>query len=185
MVRYEMMWILSVNQVKHFPGKRQTFDLLLEDGEQQLELSGATLAGPLHLQGTVENIGDGCLVLQGEAEADVSLICSRCGEPYRQHFCLPVQGEFIPAESWSEDSSGEEARYAYSGDQLDLLLLLQQAFFLELPLKPLCREDCAGLCPICGINRNDHQCSCETESIDPRWQKLKDFLVEAKEKGVE
>ena len=58
-------------------------------------------------------------------------------------------------------------------DQIDLDEVLREQFYLALPMKPLCREDCAGLCPQCGTNRNTGTCSCETEPEDPRLAPLR------------
>jgi uncharacterized protein len=50
---------------------------------------------------------------------------------------------------------------------------MREQFYLALPMKPLCREDCKGLCPICGVNRNRETCSCRSEWVDPRMEALR------------
>ena len=52
---------------------------------------------------------------------------------------------------------------------------MREQFYLALPMKPLCREDCRGLCPVCGINRNRETCSCQATWVDPRLEALKSF----------
>lgn len=71
-----------------------------------------------------------------------------------------------------EDEPDPEETYKLSGDQLDLEPLVRDAVLLELPQAPLCSEACAGLCPECGVNRNEGTCSCVTEPTDPRWAAL-------------
>ena len=61
----------------------------------------------------------------------------------------------------------------YQHGQLDLTALLETETSLALPMKPLCREGCRGLCPVCGGNRNVTACACETRVPDPRWAALK------------
>src|SRR5262245_23718739 len=61
----------------------------------------------------------------------------------------------------------------YSEDQIDLNELLREQFYLALPMKPLCRDDCAGLCPQCGTNRNTATCACAPQWEDPRLAPLK------------
>ena len=51
-----------------------------------------------------------------------------------------------------------------------------EALALELPLKPLCKADCRGLCPVCGANRNETVCECKIERADSRWDALRDLL---------
>ena len=64
----------------------------------------------------------------------------------------------------------------YKDDVIDLGEVMREQFFLALPMKPLCRPDCKGLCPICGANRNRQQCECREEWVDPRLAGLKNLL---------
>jgi uncharacterized protein len=66
----------------------------------------------------------------------------------------------------------DEETYPLGGDHLDLAPLARDALLLALPLAPLCRDDCAGLCPICGTDLTDSTCSCVTPVGDPRWAAL-------------
>jgi uncharacterized protein len=74
-------------------------------------------------------------------------------------------------ESTSSDDLDEET-YPLGADHLDLLPLARDAVLLNLPLAPLCREDCVGLCPTCGADLADGDCGCEEPSGDPRWAAL-------------
>jgi uncharacterized protein len=74
-------------------------------------------------------------------------------------------------ELYEPGSDGEET-YPLYGDQLDLALLARDAVVLELPQVPLCREDCQGLCPYCGANRNEIDCGHDLVPTDPRWAAL-------------
>jgi uncharacterized protein len=65
-----------------------------------------------------------------------------------------------------------ETTYPLHGDLLDLAPVVRDACILDLPLAPLCRADCAGLCPECGVNRNLEQCACDAPT-DPRWDSLR------------
>jgi uncharacterized protein len=61
---------------------------------------------------------------------------------------------------------------AITGDQIDLGPVVREYVLLDLPDAPLCRDDCAGICPNCGIDRNTGTCDCDTQPIDPRWSAL-------------
>jgi uncharacterized protein len=63
----------------------------------------------------------------------------------------------------------------YQDDEIDLGELLREQFYLALPMKPLCREDCQGLCPVCGTNRNTAPCDCKTDWVDPRMEALRNL----------
>jgi uncharacterized protein len=91
--------------------------------------------------------------------------CRRCGGPVSGTLAAEVRERYAPA------GAGDEDAYPLTGDQLDLEPLARDAVLLELPLAPLCSEDCLGLCPQCGANRNETGCSCAAIG-DPRWSVL-------------
>jgi uncharacterized protein len=61
----------------------------------------------------------------------------------------------------------------YEGDSIDLEEVLREQIILALPMYPRCSETCRGLCPVCGVNKNQQSCSCERDEADPRWAKLR------------
>ncbi len=71
-----------------------------------------------------------------------------------------------------EPSSDGEETYPLNGSRVDLAPLVRDAVLLGLPPAPLCDEGCQGLCPVCGVNRNETRCGCETSPSDPRWAAL-------------
>jgi len=64
----------------------------------------------------------------------------------------------------------------YKNDTIDLGEIMRDEFYLAVPMKPLCRPDCRGLCAVCGVNRNRETCSCRPEWVDPRMEPLKKLL---------
>ena len=116
--------------------------------------------------------------LVGTVRTRLALSCGRCLEP----FALPIDSEldlrYLPVESegGAEDrevSDDDLDAGVYRDGQIDLNELLRGQFYLALPMKPLCREDCAGLCPLCGTNRNTEACACAPQWEDPRLAPLK------------
>ena len=115
--------------------------------------------------------------LVGSVRTELELPCSRCLEPFR----LPVEATFdqryLPAADATQDAEVElgeedvEVSY-YRDDAIDLAGLMREQFYLALPMKPLCNDDCKGLCPQCGTNRNVSQCSCTQGWVDPRLAAL-------------
>jgi uncharacterized protein len=101
--------------------------------------------------------------------------CRRCLGPVRGELTVEVRELYEPAigpRQVTESIKGEEETYSLHGDQLDLLPLARDAILLNLPQVPLCRDDCAGLCPECGADRNQAPCGCLTEVLDDRWAAL-------------
>jgi uncharacterized protein len=119
--------------------------------------------------------------LEGTVRTVLELPCSRCLEPYRLPVDAAIDLRYLPA---SERSSNDEQEVAeedvdvsfYQDDQIDLTGLLREQFYLALPMKPLCRDDCRGLCPQCGVNRNTGTCDCGPGWEDPRLAPLKGLI---------
>ena len=136
--------------------------------------------------------------LVGTVNATLELACSRCLEP----FVMPVDrafdvrylpsghstaqsprrggpGEAEPEPDEEDETEVEDDDVAvtfYRDDQIDLNELLREQFYLALPMKPLCSEDCKGICPQCGTNRNTTPCDCTPQWEDPRLAGLKTLL---------
>lgn len=131
-----------------------------------LPVGGSRLAGEgvIHLELDLERILEG-LVVRGTIGADWVGSCGRCLRSVSGHLTVGVDELF-------EREPVEGETYLLGHDEIDLEPLARDAIGLELPLVPLCRDDCAGLCPECGIDRNEAECDCVAEASDPRWDAL-------------
>jgi uncharacterized protein len=90
----------------------------------------------------------------------------------------PAKGHKTPPVEEEVQLQEEDLDTAYYRDHvLDLAEMLREQFYLALPMQPLCRPDCQGLCPTCGIDRNVDTCQCKTEWIDPRLSVLKALVT--------
>ena len=138
------------------------------------------IVAPVHLDFDLHKDKDK-FRLVGTSQTELELLCSRCLEPFR----MPVDSSFdlryLPATEMAADEEREvqeadlETSY-YRDDQIDLNELLREQFYLALPMKPLCREDCKGLCAQCGTNLNTGTCACAAEWEDPRLAPLKGLI---------
>jgi DUF177 domain-containing protein len=118
--------------------------------------------------------------LQGELSTSLELACARCLDPVTSDvsraFDLLYRPLGIDAGNPELSVTGAEAEVGYyKGDGLLLEDVLREQTLLAVPLKVLCREDCKGLCPTCGKNRNVELCACAGATGDPRWDTLKDI----------
>jgi len=116
--------------------------------------------------------------LAGTLRTTIELDCSRCLEG----FTVPVDAAFdgqyqpsseIPAETEREVGEEDLDTAFYRDGVIDLRELVREQLYLQLPMKPLCRESCGGLCPVCGTNLNTGSCECSHEWEDPRLAPLK------------
>lgn len=134
--------------------------------------------GEIHLAGFLQRTHGG-ISFEGDIGTVASMSCSRCLEAYalplELHFDLLYTADPEPAtrgESRVDEESITHARY--DGARIQLDELLQEQIYLGLPLKPLCRPDCGGLCSRCGTNLNAGTCDCREERAeDPRLLTLK------------
>ncbi len=154
----------NVADLLHRPGSRRT--LRLEVPVSGLAVSGSSVPGdaPLALDVLLERVPEG-IVVRGAVVAPWRAACSRCLGPVEGSVRCELQELF-------EADPLEGETYPLEHDHVDLGLPVRDAVLLELPAAPLCRPDCAGLCPQCGADRNTAPCSCEPDPVDPRWAAL-------------
>jgi uncharacterized protein len=118
--------------------------------------------------------------VKGELETSLEVACARCLDPVvhevQRSFDLLYRplGVDYGHEELSVTDAEAEIGY-YQGEGLLLEDALREQVLLALPLRTICRDDCKGLCPHCGKNLNENQCSCVNELEDPRWSALKEI----------
>ena len=153
------------------------YDRTFGSSEVQMADDAYEVAAPVHLGFDIHKDQDK-FRLVGTVRTELELACSRCLEPFR----LPVDATFdqryLPQPEPSADDETEVAEEDletsfYRDEQIDLKELLREQFYLALPMKPLCRDECRGLCPQCGTNLNAGQCDCAPAWEDPRLAPLK------------
>jgi uncharacterized protein len=130
----------------------------------------------LHLDSVVEGI-----LVRGDIAVSLTLPCARCLAPQRTERALEVAELFLDPTK-REDDEDEDPGYELLDDRtaIDLSTMVRDAVVIDVPTRVLCREDCAGLCPVCGEDRNTGDCGHGAESTpDPRWAKLADLDLPA------
>jgi uncharacterized protein len=168
-----------VLQIRDIPegNSRQRFQL---PGEQfHLDYEGIESAGDLTVWGDVSRLKDQ-LIFRGHFSLPVRLMCARCAEQFERTIEteLIFVLKFLPdqAEEILEEGESEDFYFLPEGTlEFDYTDLIRERVILDVGLKPLCREECKGICPHCGTNLNIEECSCEKEEIDERWLPLKDL----------
>jgi uncharacterized protein len=160
---------LNLQAIIHVPGAAIPFAFQMDLSAQEI-YGERPIQEPLSVSGTVRNSA-GVLMLEGEATAELELVCDRCMKPFRRVKKVPLK--FLLA----QELAGEEVDeiVLLDGEELDVGELAFTAFILEMDTKNLCSEDCKGLCPGCGANLNEEACRCKPE-VDPRWAALSQLL---------
>lgn len=126
-------------------------------------------SGPLHVVGKIENIS-GTLLLTAEVNGKIKSECARCKKPLE--ICVSYDMREILAQNADEDDDA----VVLDGTLLDLNETVLSNFYINVPSKILCSPDCKGLCSHCGANRNETDCGCEEDNIDPRFAVIDDLF---------
>jgi uncharacterized protein len=132
------------------------------------------LTGPVDVEVSYYRAGTE-LFFTGEIQAPALASCARCAEEFSTANSRGFRYILVPRalHDIGNEPSDDLEFTVYDGDEIDLTPLVQEQVLLALPTRPLCKEDCRGLCPQCGINLNEHQCDCRTGQLDPRLAVLR------------
>jgi len=111
---------------------------------------------------------------------EITLICTNCLEKYKEEISLTTETIFTKNKSFLKGEvvlaeTDLDVQYL-EGETIDLKDEVIKTIDLYIPMSHTCTKECKGICPICGANRNLNPCNCKIEKIDPRMQKLKEFL---------
>jgi uncharacterized protein len=156
--------------VREIPPEGKPVDVSLEPAGVHLEAEGEfTLQGG-RLTGQIEKGEDDAVQFRGHLKAVLGLHCGRCLEAFVHTLDEDLDLFFMPRGA-EPDENEEEQDVAlsdrdmvvafYDKDRIDLGEIVREQILLEVPLRRLCREDCRGLCPSCGVNRNTEACECQ------------------------
>ena len=137
------------------------------------------LTEPASVKGRVRLSGNEVFV-NGHIDARAQVECDRCLQPVE----APVNADFTleyitPSEYESSEAAelteAEMSVSVFDGKAIDVDEIVKEQILLAVPTRMLCREDCKGICPECGIDKNTGECQCVADDIDPRWAALKNF----------
>jgi uncharacterized protein len=161
--------------VKGSPGTHKDFDFNFP----QLKLADNLLL--VDIQGVISvSVTEDGVVAEGKIKALTELSCSRCLDPYWQ----PLNIEFVeiftshPVD-FAEDDLGEQPLPA--DNSIDLTPIIRDYASLDIPIRQVCKNECKGLCPTCGVNLNQEDCGHTQEHIDPRLEGLRELLEKDEE----
>jgi uncharacterized protein len=178
--------------IKEMEVRDLPFDHAWQPGEIDFTDSGTVQRGPLSARGIAVMLPDtgGEVRVRGHATADLESVCDRCLGTAAFHVDAAFDLFYEPAEAASKaeetaiDEGEAEIGY-YEMPGLVLEDILREQILLQLPMQRVCREDCKGICPTCGGNRNETECHCEevqpvAHPDDDRWKGLRSIQLPVK-----
>ena len=134
--------------------------------------TGLRFRGPVSMRAKANALSGGEVLVQGDVSGVRIAECRRCLDEVERPFERSFTFYYVPATT--EEGADAEVRFLpESGVELDLGPDVREELIFALSEYVVCRDDCQGLCPRCGIDRNDGTCDCETSEPDPRWEALR------------
>ncbi len=131
---------------------------------------------PLEVRATAELV-EGQIRVNGELHTRLEMVCARCLEPVHEDVTREFDLYYRPLTSVTKEEEEclklDDTEIAFfEGEGMFLADILAEQVLLALPMKAICRSDCRGLCPQCGVNLNNEECRCESHAADPRMAPL-------------
>jgi uncharacterized protein len=155
------------------------FKVELSPAEINLEEESARLDKPVKIEGKVRK-GIAQTDIEGRITGEIEIDCTRCLSAAKTALEFPFKVTFVTEENYTQDVEAELRAddldiAIFDGQKIDLAELVREQVLLNLPTRFFCQEDCRGLCPKCGADKNTVNCNCEEKEIDPRWSALKNL----------
>ena len=147
--------------------------------DETIDVSG----GSHEIQGEVKLVRtDRGILVKGTLHTGIEVTCGRCLGLFDCPLTLNIEEEYFPTTDIVSGAllplPGEPGYFTIDERYvLDLTEAIHQYIMLAIPMKPLCREDCAGICPACGRNLNRGPCDCQPQEVDPRWVELSEMTL--------
>lgn len=148
-------------------------ELFLEEGRLRL-LEPPTVSGQIRTEGRRAHV-------RGRVAARVQVECDRCLKPVEFPVDSTFKLEYVSVEDYQAQQAIELTEddldlSVFDGEIIDIDELVTEELLLAVPDHVLCQDDCKGLCPNCGADRNQAECGCKTAEVDPRWAGLKELV---------
>lgn len=179
---------VNIDEIKD-AGLGRSWDVTREQMDEMVagDRAGYRARGPTHVDARLEKV-ERRVRVEARASAALTVACVRCLTPVSLD--LPVEFELtlVPSDEYGDERHAASDRGksqvagsfdakdaeedTYTGKVIDLDPLVREQLLLAMPAYPVCKEDCKGLCPVCGANLNDRECGCDRHVPDPRWAGL-------------
>ena len=140
---------------------------------------GVKLTAPATVNGRIRLAGNEVFV-NGHVDTRAQVECDRCLKPIELPVSTDFELEYISGSEYessdvAELTEAEMSVSVFDGAAIDVDEIVKEQILLAVPTRMLCREDCKGICPQCGTDKNTGECECVTADIDPRWAALKNL----------
>ncbi len=168
---------LSIGALKQETGLSEEVKISYPMADTEFRNEKLTFLGPVLFSGRIKNDG-GDFAAAGQVVCDIEATCNRCLDPAKIHLDFLTEIYY----SYNAEEKNEKTDEEYlpvDNDEIDLGEGLEREIYIHMPNQILCKEDCKGLCPVCGQNLNHGECRCDNleNTMNPKFQKLKDLKL--------
>jgi uncharacterized protein len=154
----------------HGLGKGRS-EIRLQGSPEQLQLPAESFTQPVDILLILEDTGD-VIKADFQIETKSRRICDRCARDFDMPLKINLRMRFIPSTSDYFTDDIDIKSFHPDRPQVDIAEDVHDALLLAIPFKVLCKQDCKGICPGCGADLNEEECSCKAKPVDPRWSEL-------------
>ena len=161
--------ILDLKPIFNIEGKSLEFNYEIDLSGEELN-DAYPFTTPVTVKGSIFNRA-GIVEMQADVDCSLDICCDRCAKPFKYPFDLNIDHTLVS----SLENEDNDDLILIDDMNFNLDELVADDIFLNLPVKFLCKEDCKGICPGCGVNLNEGKCSCKKE-VDPRLAALQQLL---------
>jgi uncharacterized protein len=159
---------VDVHDLMHRPG--ETRRVAVREKVEDLSTEMVAISEEIRFEGLLQGVEEG-IVVSGTVSGRMTCNCARCLKEFTQVIDVEVR------ELFTHTAKDDEDNYPITDGEIDLEPCARDALLLSVPFAPLCKEDCQGLCPRCGGDRNVGECVCGPE-VDERWAALSSLKLE-------
>ena len=161
--------LISVAELLKHDNSEEKVSLALDLSSFSLAPMSVHFAEPVKVVGKMKHAG-GVIMLEAEAEGNYTCVCDRCGVDTTHSIKFSVSENYVRAATVFQE---DEDAVRFEGYEIDLAQTVSEFAFSALPTKHLCKDDCKGLCTVCGKNLNMESCTCKDDEWDPRFEALR------------
>lgn len=161
--------LISVAELLKHDNSEEKFSLAVDLSSFSFAPMSVHFAEPIKVVGKMKHAG-GVIMLEAEAEGNYTCVCDRCGVDTTHSIKFSVSENYVRAATVFQE---DEDAVRFEGYEIDLAQTVSEFAFSALPTKHLCKDDCKGLCTVCGKNLNMESCTCKDDEWDPRFEALR------------
>ncbi len=184
---------VNIDEIKE-AGLRRSWDVAQDalDAMVAGDPAGYRARGATHFDAKLDKI-ERRVRVDAHGKAQLTVPCGRCLAPVALEVPVDFELTLVPADEYVDEprsdkdqgsalaggsfEPGEAEEDVYTGKVIDLDPMVREQVLLALPSYPVCKDDCKGLCPVCGASLNDRECGCDRHVPDPRWAGLKNVKL--------